>query len=87
MFDKKTLLRNFKRAAKKEEKRTRWAALEFNIKPVDVKSWSESVKPRNCKHENLIGNAPFITCKDCGKAMDEKPHYKWNWKLGKAVRV
>ena len=91
MFDKKTLLRNFERAAKEEEKRKRSAELRFNIGSFNVPSWSESAKAcvslKNCKHEKVNGIYPFITCIDCGKGMDKKPHYKWSWKLNKAVRL
>ena len=41
----------------------------------------------NCKNEKVNGIYPFITCIDCGKAIDKKPHYKWSWKLNKAVRL
>lgn len=44
-------------------------------------------KIENCKHENISGAYGLIICADCGKGMDEKPHYKWSWKLNKAVRL
>lgn len=47
----------------------------------------ESIKVENCKHEKAIDFYGLIRCKDCGKAMDKKPHYKWSWKLNKAVRL
>ena len=44
-------------------------------------------KVENCKHENISGAYGLIICADCGKGMDKKPHYKWSWKLNKAVRL
>ena len=57
MIDKKSMLKNLKKAVKSDAKRRIKAELELDIKPFRGNSW-----------------AP-------------KPHYKWDWKLNKAVRL
>ncbi len=94
MLDRKSMLKNFKKAVKKEAKQRRDAEFALDMKPFRGSSWSESVPVRvsscYCELINLgwrSGDA-FKKCGFCKDAERElKPHYKWSWKLNKAVRL
>ncbi len=94
MIDNKSMLKDFSKAVKREAKRRRKANLDLDMKPFRGLNWSQAVpvrvSPCYCAllNQSRAFDGEFKKCEFCKEAERElKLHYKWSWKLNKAVRL